>query len=58
MQDISQVPPKALPFKCPVCSGFGTVSKERTKCHGCNGRGWITIDNETGFPLEREKNEE
>ena len=37
--------------KCPICSGEGTVEKdighgigrEDLTCHGCGGKGWITI---------------
>lgn len=36
--------------KCPVCSGEGIVKKdtefsgpENKTCHGCNGKGWITV---------------
>lgn len=54
MLETLKVKPKGTPFKCPVCSGFGTVSNERIKCHGCKGRGWIVINNETGFPVEEE----
>jgi len=30
--------------KCPLCKGAGTV-KEKT-CHGCNGKGWVTVAEE------------
>ena len=26
---------------CPVCKGKGKSGKG--KCHGCNGRGWVTV---------------
>ncbi len=43
---------------CPVCNGFGTLSYGKKKCHACNGRGFVVINNETGMPVEdREKNE-
>ena len=36
--------------KCPVCDGTGKYKKdwsdEEMSCHGCNGRGWITIKHE------------
>lgn len=35
---------RLIPFKCVVCSGFGTVTKERIKCHGCKGSGYLVID--------------
>jgi hypothetical protein len=27
--------------KCPVCEGSGKYEKKQ--CHGCDGKGWITI---------------
>ena len=37
--------------KCPVCNGTGQVKKapigggacRATSCHGCDGKGWITV---------------
>lgn len=45
---------------CPVCNGTGLYKeylKEQTTigpisiktCHGCNGKGWVTIDDTTPF---------
>ena len=39
--------------KCPVCNGFGTLKYGELKCHGCGGNGIVTINNETGLPVER-----
>lgn len=47
--------------KCPVCDGKGTVtigtnttigSYEKV-CHGCNGRGWVTVQDlsRTKYPV-------
>lgn len=47
--------------KCPVCNSFGTLKYGKIICHGCKGRGYIVIDNRTGFPVEeidREKEHE
>ncbi len=44
--------PRFTNLKCVVCNSFGTVTHARIKCHGCNGRGYIIIDNLTGFPVE------
>jgi DnaJ-class molecular chaperone len=38
-----------LPFKCPNCNGYGTVSYGKKKCHACNGVGIVTIDQKTGL---------
>ena len=27
--------------KCPVCKGAGKIKTK--KCHGCEGKGWVTI---------------
>lgn len=34
---------KKIPFKCPVCGGFGTLKYGTIKCHGCNGKGYIEV---------------
>ena len=26
---------------CPVCEGSGKYKKK--KCHGCNGKGWVSV---------------
>jgi len=39
------------PYRCPVCGGKGVIQREGnttgdtgTKtCHGCNGRGWVSV---------------
>jgi len=41
-----EIKPKLIPFKCPVCSGWGTVNWGKAICHGCDGRGYILIDEE------------
>lgn len=41
--------PQFIAQKCPVCSGFGTVSFKRIACHACSGRGYILI------PTERDR---
>lgn len=35
-----------LPFKCPVCGGFGTLAYGRKVCHGCEGKGFIVVSQE------------
>lgn len=33
--------------KCPICYGSGRIGVERTSrkdCHGCQGKGWIEVD--------------
>jgi len=41
--------------RCPICSGSGEIREipkyqfehvprhQRKACHGCNGRGWVTV---------------
>lgn len=45
--DIKSVIPMNHAEKCPVCSGFGTVSKKQKVCHACNGDGWVIVPNFT-----------
>ena len=35
-----------VPFKCPVCGGFGTLSYGTKVCHACNGKGFIIVPQE------------
>jgi len=44
--DITKVKPKVLPFKCPNCSGYGTVQYGKKVCHSCNGKGYILVNQE------------
>jgi DnaJ-class molecular chaperone len=39
---------------CPICNGRGTVpnamdntSTAEVTCHGCNGKGWVTVEDKT-----------
>jgi len=36
--------------KCPVCDGEGSLAgvlpDEKRTCHGCEGRGWVTVGRE------------
>lgn len=36
--------PIKIPFKCPVCNGFGTLKYGTVKCQGCNGKGWVVVN--------------
>lgn len=39
------IAPVYIPFKCPVCNGYGTLGRETVKeCHGCGGLGWVVVD--------------
>ena len=40
---------KYVPFKCPNCNGYGTVSYGKKRCHACGGLGIVTIDQKTGL---------
>ncbi len=37
-------PPKKIAQKCPVCNGFGTLKNGTLRCHGCDGKGWVVVD--------------
>jgi hypothetical protein len=38
--------------KCPVCYGFGKLGNDNQRdcsgktCHGCDGKGWVTVQDE------------
>jgi DnaJ-class molecular chaperone len=40
-----------VPFKCPNCNGYGTVSYGKRICPVCHGKGIVIIDQETGLPV-------
>jgi len=40
--------------KCPVCCGTGKIANDGKTtdatdkvCHGCGGKGWVTVENTT-----------
>jgi len=39
------IEPNKIPFKCPVCNGFGTLKYGTVTCHACNGKGYVVINN-------------
>ena len=53
-------PNKFSIHRCAVCNGFGTLKYGTITCRSCNGRGYVVINNETGYPVEErqtDKNE-
>jgi DnaJ-class molecular chaperone len=38
--------PKKIPFKCPVCNGFGTLKYGEKQCQACKGLGFVVIAQE------------
>jgi DnaJ-class molecular chaperone len=36
--------PSRIPFKCVVCSGFGTLKSGTRQCHACSGKGYVIVD--------------
>jgi RecJ-like exonuclease len=46
MLEIKQVTPNKIPFKCPVCNGFGTVKFGQLVCAACDGKGFVVVDQE------------
>lgn len=45
--------PKKIPFKCPVCNGFGSLKYGTIMCQACGGKGYVIVDQE----IEGEKDE-
>jgi DnaJ-class molecular chaperone len=33
-----------LPFRCPVCNGFGTLKRGLKQCQGCHGSGYVVVE--------------
>lgn len=44
MEENNVSQPKKIPFKCPVCNGFGTLKYGTIVCQGCEGRGWVIVN--------------
>ena len=42
----TKIEPKILPFRCPVCNGFGTLKHGSKICSACGGKGYITVSQE------------
>lgn len=48
--------------KCPVCGGLGkvpcaekcgsTASNDLVTCHGCGGKGWVTVQDTVYFGID------
>lgn len=43
-----------LPFRCPVCNGFGTLKYGAVACQACEGKGFVVVKQDGG---ERHENE-
>lgn len=43
LSGIQKVEPVGIPFKCPVCLGFGTVNWGKQICQSCNGKGYVLV---------------
>lgn len=35
--------PIKIPFKCPVCNGFGTLKYGEKQCQACKGLGYVEV---------------
>ena len=44
-KDVKKIEPNRIPFRCPVCNGFGTVKHGSLTCHACGGKGYVVVDN-------------
>lgn len=40
--------------KCPICKGRGHIEAgdKRNKCHGCDGKGWVSVGIEYPPPIK------
>jgi DnaJ-class molecular chaperone len=32
-----------VPFRCPVCNGFGSLKYGAKQCQACNGKGYVEV---------------
>ena len=53
-KETKSIKPNTLPFKCPVCNGWGTVSYAKKICHACGGTGVVHVPQ---LPEKEDKNE-
>jgi DnaJ-class molecular chaperone len=44
------VAPTHLPFRCPVCNGFGTLKRGLKRCQGCGGTGYVVVEQGPSAP--------
>lgn len=51
-----KIKPECHAEKCPVCSGFGTLSYGSKTCHCCEGRCYILIPNKIEERQKERKN--
>lgn len=49
---MSSSPPNKIPFKCVVCSGFGTLKSGSLTCHACDGKGYVVVDQEIDIDIK------
>ena len=49
----TKVEVKRIPFRCPVCNGYGTLKHGQMECHGCKGKGFVVIDNEDKYDKQK-----
>jgi DnaJ-class molecular chaperone len=54
---MTSVKPKYIPFKCPNCNGYGTISYGKYKCKVCDGKGYLIIDQRSGQKVDDDEKE-
>ena len=52
---VNKIEAKFIPFKCPVCNGFKTVSFAKIPCESCQAKGYLLINQDTGEVKETSK---
>lgn len=50
----TKVTVKKIPFRCPVCNGFGNLKHGTLVCQGCKGKGYVIVDQDRMDDEERE----
>ncbi len=42
-EETSKIKPQYIPYKCVICSGYGSFSHGTVLCQACNGLGYLKV---------------
>lgn len=45
-----------VPFRCPVCNGFGSLKYGAKECQACNGKGYVEVEQDGRTDYENTNN--
>jgi len=52
MYEVQKIKLQYIPFKCPNCNGYGSVSYGKQQCKVCKGKGLVVINQEDGLIVD------